>query len=188
MPHRTRMLRRGLCVGGEGEGVTSWWVGGGGRCTRGKRGGPRVWLRSSRGLWAVGQMGGAGTKWGTKRPTRLWRGARSRRQASREDHFGPGGARCSTVSQTPLRRPKYLSRTRRRDSNTRHRCGPCLRSRQRPRKRIGANESPRHPLRVSVCAPGGAHADAARSAIFSRVDDCEGRHSGVSGRSQESGL
>ena len=57
--------------------------------------------------------------------------------------------------------------------------GSSLGSGQRPRKWIGANESPQQPRGVYVHAPGKAHVPAARSAIVGRMDDDDGPNGGA---------
>ena len=173
------MLRRGLCVGGKGAGggVTGWgWVGGV-RCTRGKRGGPPVWLRSSRGLWAVGQMG---AEWGFAVGFGVVVASRG---------ASPSTGPVTAVARTP-RTPlavvtaspsaatgKDASDA---DSNAGDTSAQCLGGRARPRIRIGGNEPQPRPRHAPPRAASPVHAPAARSAIVRRRSGGARRHGGGS--------
>ena len=158
--------------------MTGWgWVGGV-RCTRGKRGGPPVWLRSSRGLWAVGQMG---AEWGFAVGFGVVVASRG---------ASPSTGPVTAVARTP-RTPlavvtaspstvtgKDASDA---DSNARHTSGPGLRHRERTRIWVGAFESQERPRHAPLRAPSCAYAPAARSAIYWRRLGGEHRADGVGG-------
>ena len=171
---------------GRGGGVTGWgWVGRV-RCTRGKRGGPPVWLRSSRGLWAVGQMG---AEWGFAVGFGVVVASRG---------ASPSTGPVTAVARTP-RTPlavvtaspstvtgKDASDA---DSNAGDTSAQCLGGRARAGTRIGANEPQRRPRDAHPRAVSPVHAPAARSAIVRRRYGGVRRHGGggTPGRAHQAG-